>query len=132
MNNKTKKIIVIVMAIVLVAAGIAAFALNRVNANSNMKKFTLVVESERDGLNEKTECKSDLGTLGEYVRTLDSCMWEDSAYGTYITGWYGYEQDLDNQDWWAVYVDEEMSATGVDLIELEEGHEYEFKLVHGW
>jgi len=131
--SKKKKIIIIsIVAALVVAAGIVGFVLNRVNANSNMKSFTIVVQSERDNLDNKIECKTDLGTLGEYVRTLDECTWEESSYGIYITGWYDYSQDLDNQYWWAIYVDNEMSPDGADLIELQDGHEYEFILVQGW
>lgn len=120
------------MAVVLIAAGIAGFTLNRVQTNSDMKNFTIVVQSDRDGFEKTVECSSDLGTLGEYVRTMDDCTWEDSDYGTYITGWYGLDQDLDNQYWWSIYVDNEMSNDGADLIELQDGHEYEFILVQGW
>lgn len=131
--KKNKKILIIaIMAVILVVAGVAGFVLNKVNTNSNMKKFAIVIESERDGFNSTIECKTDLGTLGEYVRTMEECTWEDSAYGTYITGWCGYDQDLDNQYWWAIYVDNEQSNNGADLIELQDGHEYEFKLIQGW
>ena len=131
--KRSKKIVIVVVAIiVLIAAGIAGIVLNRVNANSDMKQFTIVVQSERDGLDEKLECKSNLGTLGEYVQTLEECQWSGSDYGTYISGWYDCAEDMDNQYWWSVNVDNEMAATGVDGIALVDGQEYEFILVQGW
>jgi len=132
MSKKTKIISAVVAILVLVAAGIVAFTLNKVNTNSNNKEFTLVIQSERDDFDKSIECESDLGTLGEYIRTLEFCTWEDSEYGIYITGWYDYDQDLDNMYWWAIYEDGEMSPNGADLIALEEGHEYEFILTQGW
>jgi len=132
MKKNKKILIVVIAALVLIAAAIAGIVLNKVNTNSDQKKFTIVVSSERDNLNETIECKSDLGTLGEYVQTMEQCQWESSEYGTYITGWYDCAQDLDNQYWWSVEVDHEMSATGVDGIVLTDGQEYEFTLVQGW
>lgn len=132
MSKKTKIIAVIVAVAVLIAAGIAAYTLNKVNTNSDLKNFTLVIESERDNFSESIECKSNLGTLGEFLRTLEYCKWEDSSYGIYITGWYDYDQDLDNQYWWALYEDGSMSPTGADEIALTEGHEYKFVLTQGW
>ena len=132
MEKKKKIIIAIVAVVVVLGVGIAGFCLNRANTNSNQKSFTIVVQSERDGLNETIQCKSDLGTVGEYVRTMEQCSWEDSEYGTFITGWFGCEQNMDEQYWWSFSVNNEMSANGVDLVALEDGQEYEFILVQGW
>lgn len=131
--KKNKKILIIaIVAALVIIAGIAGFAFNRVNANSNMKKFTIVVQSERDGLDKTLECKSDMATVGEYLRTVEGCQYEESDYGIYITGWFDCAQDLDNQYWWSFMVDNEMSPNGADLTELQDGHEYEFILVQGW
>lgn len=132
MSKKKKIVIVAIVAVLVLGAGIAGFLLNRAKTNSDLKNFTIVVQSERDGIDQKIECKSDLGTVGEYVRTMEECTWEDSDYGTYITGWFGCEQNLDEQYWWSFEVNNQMSENGVDLVALEDGAEYEFILVQGW
>lgn len=131
--KRTKKVVVtVVFALVVAIAAVVGLNLNQLNTTTDEKEFTIVIQSERDDFEKTIECSSDLGTLGEYVRTLDECKWEDSDYGTYITGWYDYDQDLDNQYWWAIYEDGEQATNGADLMELEDGHEYEFILIQGW
>ena len=42
--------------------------------------------------------------LGEFLRTFDSCEYQESDYGIYITGFDDMEEDLDNQYWWCISV----------------------------
>lgn len=132
MSKNTKRLISAIVVALILVAGFIGFKLNKVNTNSNEKNFTIVVESERDDFSKTLDCKSDLGTLGEYVRTLEDCTYSESEYGIYITGWYGYEEDTTNQFWWSVSVDGEMASTGADGIELVDGQSYEFILKEGW
>lgn len=134
-NKKSSKktgLIVAVFLAILAVVGIVAVVLNKVNVTEGQKKFTITVISERDNLEKTVKCKSDLGTLGEYVKTMNDCKWEDSDFGTYIKGWYGHEEDIENQYWWSVNVDNVEASTGVDSIPLEEGKDYEFILKQGW
>lgn len=130
-NRKTGLIVAVFLAI-LAVVGIVAVVLNKVHVTEGQKKFTITVISERDDLEKTVECKTDAETLGEYVKTLPDCKWEDSSYGTYIKGWYGYEEDIDNQYWWSVNIDNVEASDGVDMIPLEEGKDYEFILKQGW
>lgn len=132
MKFKGRKVLVSVFMAVVVLAGVFAYKVNHKVVDAGTKSFTIEVKSERDNLDKTIKCTSDEKTLGAYVRTLKDCTWEDSSYGTYIKGWYGCSEDKTNQYWWAVYEDGQESANGVDLIQLEDGHEYEFSLVQGW
>lgn len=134
-NKKSSKktgLIVAIFLAVLAVVGIVAVVFNKVHVTEGQKKFTITVISDRDDFEKTVECKSDLGTLGEYVKTMDDCIWEESEYGTYIKGWYGYEEDIDNQYWWSVNIDNVEATTGVDSIPLEEDKDYEFILKQGW
>lgn len=133
MSKNLKRIIaVVVIALLIVAGGIAGMNFTKVKTNSDEKSFTILVESDRDSFSKTLDCKSDLGTLGEYVRTLEDCQYSESEYGIYIQGWYGYEEDITNQFWWSVSVNGEMANVGADQIELKDGESYEFILKEGW
>lgn len=132
MNKQRERVFLFLFISVLIVAAIAVGYSTKIKPNNNEKSFTMVITSERDDFDKKIKCSSSKTTLGEYVQTLDYCNWEKSEYGTYITGWYDMNQDLDNQYWWAVYVNGEKSPNGVDKIELKNGDEYEFILTKGW
>ena len=128
----TAKIIVAVL-FVAVLAVLAFFVKSKLyNPVEGGKKFTITITSERDNFKETIECSSDLENLGQYVRTMEQCVWEESTYGTYITGWYDMSQDLDNQYWWQISVDGVVASDGADFAVLEEGKDYEFDLMQGW
>ena len=41
-------------------------------------------------------------------------------------------EDMDNQYWWCITVNDEEAASGADEIALEEGSTYTFTLKQGW
>lgn len=140
MNKKQKLTLVSVFAAILVIAAIAAGVLNdhaaQVSmdhaAQAGMKEFQMEVVSERDGYSETMEYKSDAEYLGEFLRTLEGCEWQESAYGIYIIGFNGMREDMDNQYWWCVSVNGQSSVTGADEIPLMDGDIYNFTLKQGW
>lgn len=132
MNKKQKITLVSVFAAILVIAAIVAGALNYRETQAGKKKFQVEVVSDRDGYSETTEYTSDAEYLGEFLRTMESCEWEERAYGIYITGFDGMMEDTDNQYWWSVSVNGESSMTGADEIPLTDGDVYNFILMQGW
>ena len=86
MTKKQKITLVSVFAAILVVIGVIAGVLNYRATQAGMKEFQVEVVSERDGYLEITDCKSDAEFLGEFLRTYESCVWEDSTYGIYIKG----------------------------------------------
>ena len=87
---------------------------------------------QRDGYDQTTDCKSDAEFLGEFLRTFDSCEYQESDYGIYVTGFDGMKEDLDNQYWWCISVNGEAAVTGADEIPLQDGDTYNFTLKQGW
>lgn len=132
MNKKQKLTLVSVFAAILVIAAIAAGILNDHAAQAGMKEFQMEVVSERDGYSETMEYKSDAEYLGEFLRTLEGCEWQESDYGIYIIGFNGMQEDMDNQYWWCVSVNGQSSVTGADEIPLMDGDIYNFTLKQGW
>lgn len=132
MTKKQKITWVSVFAILLVIAAAAAGILNYRATQAGTKNFKIEVVSDRDNYSQITDCKSDLEYLGEYLRTFESCEWQDSQYGIYITGFDGMQEDMENQYWWCVSVNGEAAVTGADEIPLQEGDTYNFTLMQGW
>ncbi|MBQ9926847.1 MAG: DUF4430 domain-containing protein [Lachnospiraceae bacterium] len=132
MTKKQKITLVSVFATILVVIGVIAGVLNYRSTQAGVKEFKLEVVSERDGYLEVTDCKSDTEYLGEFLRTYESCIWEDSTYGIYIKGFDGMMEDIDNQFWWCVTVNGESVMTGADEIPLADGDTYTFTLMQGW
>ena len=132
MTKKQKITLVSVFAAVVVIIAVAAGALNYRATQAGLKRFQIEVVSERDNYSEITDVKSDLEYLGEFLRTFEGCEWEEAEYGIYITGFNGMEQDMDNQYWWCITVNDEESMLGADETPLQGGYKYTFTLTQGW
>lgn len=132
MTKKQKITLVAVFAAIVVIAAVVAGILNYRETQEGMKEFQIEVVSDRDSYSEVIDCKSDAEYLGEFLRTFEGCEWQDSDYGIYITGFNGMQEDIDNQYWWCITVNGEMSMTGADEIPLQEGDVYNFTLTQGW
>lgn len=132
MNKKQKITLVSVFAAILVIAAIVAGALNYRETQTGKKAFQVEVVSDRDGYSVTTEYTSYAEYLGEFLRIMEGCEWQESDYGIYITGFDGMMEDMDNQYWWSVSVNGESSMTGADEIPLTNGDVYNFTLMQGW
>lgn len=132
MTKKQKVTLVAIFIAVLTVIGIVAAVLNHRDTQEGMKQFKVEVISERDGYSETTDCESDKEFLGEFLRELEGCEWQDSEFGLYITGFNGMKEDIDNQYWWSVNVNGESSMVGVDEVPLADGDVYTFELKQGW
>ena len=132
MSKKQKITLVGVFAAILVIAAVAAGALNYRAAQSGMKEFQVEIVSERDSYAQVETYRSHAEYLGEFLRTLEICEWQESDYGIYITGFDGMQEDLENQYWRCVFLNGESSMTGADEIPLADGDVYSFTLKQGW
>ena len=131
--TKKQKITLLSAFIAIVAAiGVLACILNYRATQEGMKKFMLEVVSERDNYSEITDCKSKAEYLGEYLRTVEGIVYEDSDYGIYIKGFDGMLEDIDNQYWWCITVNGEDIMSGADQIPLLDGDVYTLTLMQGW
>lgn len=132
MNKKQKITLGAVFAAILMIAAVVAGALNYRQTQAGKKNFQVQVVSDRDGYSETTKYTSDAEYLGEFLRTMKGCEWEEREYGIYIIGFDGMMEDMDNQYWWSVSVNGEPSMTGADEIPLSDGDMYNFILKQGW
>lgn len=121
----------IFIAVVAVAAMIAG-VLNYRETQEGVKDFRIEVISDRDEFSEIFEATSDKEYLGEFLRTMKDCEWEESEYGIYITGFYGMKQDFENQYWWCITINDQEISLGADAIPLQDGDKYTFTLLQGW
>ncbi|MCL2254774.1 MAG: DUF4430 domain-containing protein [Lachnospiraceae bacterium] len=132
MTKKQKiRIIAIFAAIIIIAAGTAVF-LNVRETQEGTKSFQVVISSERDDFQKTTDEKSDLLFLGEFLRLMEGCEYEESDFGLFINGFYGMEQDFSREYWWLISVNGEGAMVGVDDIPILDGDVYSFTLIQGW
>lgn len=131
-SKKQKITLAAVFAGLLVVIGVVAGVLTHQQTQEGVKHFKVEVVSERDGYSEITDCESTEEFLGAYIRTFEGCEWQESDYGIYITGFHGMSEDVDNQYWWCVTVNDEPVMTGADEIPLQDGYTYNFVLKQGW
>ena len=132
MSKKKKIILVVAFVVILAAAAIAAVVLNKKDTTAGGKEFQVEVISDRDNYSQTETYTSDEEFLGQFLRTMEKCEWQESDYGIYITGFDGMEEDLDNQYWWCITVNGETAMTGADEIPLVDGDVYTFTLTQGW
>lgn len=132
MSKKQKITLGSVFAALLVIVAIVAGVLNYRETQAGKKEFQVEVVSDRDGYSETTKYTSDAEYLGQFLRTMEGCEWQESDYGIYIIGFDGMMEDVDNQYWWSVSVNGETSMTGADEIPLTDGDTYNFILMQGW
>lgn len=132
MTKKQKITLAAAFAAVAVILAIVAGALNYRATQEGMKEFQVEIISERDSYSEIADCESSAEFLGEFLRTYEICEWEESEYGIYITGFDGMQEDMENQYWWCITVNDSESLLGADATPLEDGSKYTFTLMQGW
>lgn len=132
MTKKQKITLAAVFAAVVVALAIVAGVLNYRTTQEGIKEFQVEIISERDNYFEIKDCKSHAEFLGEFLRTYEICEWKESEYGIYITGFNGMQEDMENQYWWCITVNDSESLQGADTTPLEDGSKYTFTLLQGW
>lgn len=131
-NKKKKWMIVAAFFVVVAVVAVLAAAFSKRQTEAGNKQFTIVVESARDELSQTLSCESDQRYLGEFLRTLEECEYEEGPYGSYVTGFYGCKEDLAQQYWWCIMVGDTAATVGVDEIPLEQGAVYRFVLKQGF
>ncbi|MDR2888888.1 MAG: DUF4430 domain-containing protein [Lachnospiraceae bacterium] len=136
--TKKQKLTLVTGFVVIVAiiACLVVFFNNKkaaeVTEGTSTKEFQVEIISERDDFYQIEPISSDLDYLGEYLRSMPDCQWSESEYGLYITGFYGYEEDIDQEYWWCVYINDTSATFGADEIPLQDGDKYTFTLMQGW
>lgn len=131
-TKKQRITLIAAFAAVLAVVGIIAVVLNYRVTEEGVKHFQVAVTSERDNYFKIIPCESEEEYLGDFLRNYEECEWIESDYGIYIMGFDGMLEDIENQYWWCVMVNEESATTGADEIPLQDGNTYNFVLMQGW
>lgn len=88
--------------------------------------FTFEVK-DKDGNPTLFEVHTDEKTVGDALVNLRLIKGDEGAYGLYVKEVNGIVADYEvDGTYWALYVNGEMAATGVDEIEAENGATYTF------
>ena len=91
-------------------------------------EFTFIVQ---DGNGEKTyfKIKTDKENVADALLEHNLISGDDSEYGLYVKTVNGITVDYNvDGKFWAFYVDEKSSMTGVSSTKVESGAEYSFKV----
>lgn len=93
---------------------------------------TVTVSVEKDGeILLETEIKTQFETVEEMIEASAADLRAtlvDSDYGKYVEGMAGYVADAASNEYWAFYVNGEMSQTGLRDTLIEDGAAYSFLL----
>lgn len=95
------------------------------------KTFTFEVV---DGNGNKTQLPimTDVEILGDALQKLGYIKGEQGPYGLYIKEVNGITADYDTDGtYWAFYINDEMSMTGVDQTTIVDGDVYSFRVEKG-
>lgn len=91
-------------------------------------KFTFEV-IDRNGNTERKELETNYSNLGTALQRLGLIKGEEGPYGLYIKDVNGITADYDKDGtYWALYINDEYSMTGVDQIEIKNGYVYSFRI----
>ena len=135
-----KKKIIIGIICLIVALGIGVSVYNKISTPSetlSQSKNAEVGKGETsfafsvidaDGKETKLLVRTDKKTVGEALLDAGLISGEDGPYGMYVKSVNGTTLDYDTHGkYWAFYIDEVYSTTGVDKTKIEKDKVYTFK-----
>ena len=100
---------------------------DNVLGEGQMKFLFIVVD--KDGNETNFEIYTDKETVGEALLELELISGDKGEYGLYVKTVNGITADYEvDQTYWAFYVNDEYSLTGVDTTLIEEEVIYSFKV----
>lgn len=95
------------------------------------KSFEFFV-TDKDGKEYFYGINTDKKTVGEALMELGLIDGEEGPYGIYVKTVKGVTLDYDKDGmYWAFYIGEEMSPTGADMTDIENGATYKFVATKG-
>ena len=143
MKNNTKKLFSMLLCMVLIVA-IALFTTGcaenkETNSTPTQTQVDVVVKGEgqttfdfsvvdKDGNVTYFEIHTDKETVGQALLDCQLIEGEEGPYGLYVKTVNGITADYDvDGTYWAFYVNGELSPTGVDMTDITELANYEFR-----
>ena len=132
MSKETRKILIVLVAIVLVACALwGAYSLLRPQGTPGAKRITVEVIG-KDGASKEFQLDTDQAFLRGALDEKNLIQGEEQSYGFWVTTVDGYMADAANQEWWCFTKAKEPLMVGVDEIPLTGGDHFEIILTTGY
>lgn len=126
---KNKKLILAIIALVVVAAAFVGIYLATRPETSQGGKTITVTVVHKDGSSKDFTYQTDEEYLGPVLVAEGLVNGTQGEFGLYFDTADGEKADYSvDQGWWAIYVGEDMAATGADGVAIADGGVY--KLVY--
>lgn len=129
--SKSKKIIVGVLFLVLVALALTAWSVLKPKATVGDKTVEVLIV-HADGSEKAVTIDTDAQTLRAALEQEELIFGDESEYGLYVKTVDGETADEALQQWWNFSKSGEMLMTGVDDTMIADGEHYEITLETGW
>lgn len=129
-NKKTNLIAVIVLVVVLAAAGLLYMKF-KPGTTAGDKEITVKVSALENGEKSFTY-QTDAEYLGEVLTANKLIEGEDGQYGLFITTANGVKADDSKQQWWRITKGGEQVNTSVDQTPIQDGDQFELTLTEGY
>lgn len=129
-NRKTNLIAVIVLVVVLAAAGLLYMKF-KPGTTAGDKEITVKVSALENGEKSFTY-QTDAEYLGEVLTANKLIEGEDGQYGLFITTANGVKADDSKQQWWCITKGGEQVNTSVDQTPIQDGDQFELTLTEGY
>ncbi len=129
-NKKTNLIAVIVLVVVLAAAGLLYMKF-KPGTTAGEKEITVKVSALENGEKSFTY-QTDAEYLGEVLTANKLIEGEDGQYGLFITTANGIKADDSKQQWWCITKGGEQVNTSADQTPIQDGDQFELTLTEGY
>ena len=129
-NKKTNLIAVIVLVVVLAAAGLLYMKF-KPGTTAGEKEITVKVSALENG-EESFTYQTDAEYLGEVLTANKLIEGESGQYGLFITTANGVKADDSKQQWWCITKAGEQVNTSADQTPVADGDEFELTLKEGY
>ena len=129
-NKKTNLIAVIVLVVVLAAAGLLYMKF-KPGTTAGEKEITVKVSALENG-EESFTYQTDAEYLGEVLTANKLIEGESGQYGLFITTANGVKADDSKQQWWCITKGGEQVNTSADKTQIQDGDQFELTLKEGY
>ena len=129
-NKKTNLIAVIVLVVVLAAAGLLYMKF-KPGTTAGEKEITVQVSALENG-EESFTYQTDAEYLGEVLTANKLIEGESGQYGLFITTANGVKADDSKQQWWCITKGGEQVNTSADQTPIQDGDQFELTLTEGY
>lgn len=129
-NKKTNLIAIIVLVVVLAAAGLLYMKF-KPGTTAGEKEITVKVSALENG-EESFTYQTDAEYLGEVLTANKLIEGESGQYGLFITTANGVKADDSKQQWWCITKGGEQVNTSADQTPIQDGDQFELTLTEGY